>query len=183
MKKNSVPRILVPLCAIALSIVAVSRASAFDFFFSNGPFSIGFADRHAPPPGPVVVPVAPPAFFHPFAAIFLEPDYVDPLEAAPTPDIFVTPTPKSVVYGPEYRTAPYLSAVPEQVVVVHPKPAPRPVVVVPPTPGPWPGSYPARPGSFRSDPFFGPGPSLPGPNSFGGMTPLGPGPPPAFGLH
>ena len=182
MKKNNVLRLfLVSLCAFFMNAGDAYQVVAADFFFSNGPFSIRIANRQAPAEsGPVHV--APPAFYHPSASIYFEPGYVDRATAS-EPRVPAASTPRSVVYGPEYRTAPYLSAPPDPVGHVRPIPQPRTVAAVHVDSSPWPGPFPTRPNNFRPNPYFGPGPHLPGPNHFGGMTPLGPGPYPAFGPH
>ena len=165
---------------VVLTSVFANRADAIDLFVSSGRFSIGFSDRSAPPP-PVVVPVAPPVVVAPAPDLYYRSDDVF-LEAS-GPDLIVAPPPRAVVYGPEYRTAPYLAAVPEPLVVVRPRPVPPPVVdTYPPRPYPpraYP--YPPRPYGPGPRPRYAPAPPPHGPNFDGGMTPLGPGPAPAFG--
>ncbi len=193
--------IMISTCFVALGVISLltpRRAEAFNFFFSKGPFAISFGS--GAPAAPAPIPVAPPAFYHPSASLYVNLDipdedveteyvvpettYVDPAVVA-TPSVIVVERPRAVVYGPAYRPAPYLAAVPPAIHVA-PKPAPRPA----PTPGlmpprlganAYPGPYPVRPNPFKPSPYFGPGPHVPGPNHFGGMTPLGPGPRPAYG--
>lgn len=115
-----------------------------------------------------------------------ETTYIEPAVVA-TPSVVVVERQRAVVYGPAYRTAPYLAAVPPAIRVA-PKPAPRPmpapILATPrPSANAYPGPYPVRPNPFQPSPHFGPGPHVPGPNHFGGMTPLGPGPRPAYGPH
>jgi hypothetical protein len=183
---NKTPRILVLLfAAVAALTASTSAASAFDFVFSRGPFSIELPRRHASPPGPVVVPVAPPAFHHPTASLYYDLYSSSGAVENKSPGApLVAPSPKTVVYGPEYRTAPYLAAPPQPVVIDKLRPAPKQIVVSPaPASSPWVGPFPVRPNNFQPNHYFGPGPHVPGPNHFGGMTPLGPGPRPSFGPH
>ncbi len=208
---------MIATCFIALgvfSLLTPRRAEAFNFFFSKGPFAISFGSGE--PAAPAPIPVEPPAFYHPSASLYVNLDipdedaeteyvvpeteivesettyvvpettYVEPAVVA-TPSVIVVERPRAVVYGPAYRTAPYLAAVPPAIHVA-PKPAPRPTPapVVAPTrrsANAYPGPYPVRPNPFQPSPYFGPGPHVPGPNHFGGMTPLGPGPRPAYGPH
>lgn len=118
------------------------------------------------------------------AYVVPETTYAAPAVVA-SPSVIVVERPRAVVYGPAYRTAPHLAAVPPAIHVA-PKPAPKPAPApsfMPPRPGAnaYPGPYPVRPNPFKPSPYFGPGPHVPGPNHFGGMTPLGPGPRPAYG--
>lgn len=173
-------RVAALLCAVSASFVGASSADAFDFFFSSGPFAIGIGSRLAPPP--VVVPVAPPAFYHPSASVYYEEPIEDSVvvdDATDSAEVVVESAPTTIVYGPAYRTAPYLTAVPPPVVLAPIPQPPRRVVVAPSDP--WGGPYPVRPNNFRPTPYFGSGPHVPGPNHFGDMTPLGPGPAPAYG--
>ena len=199
--------IMISTCFVVLGVISLMtprRAEAFNFFFSKGPFAISFGS--GAPAAPAPIPVAPPAFYHPSASLYVnldipdedvEPEttyvvpettYVDPAVVA-TPSVIVVERPRAVVYGPAYRPAPYLAAVPPAIHVA-PKPAPRPAPRPAPTPSlmpprtganAYPGHYPVRPNPFKPSPYFGPGPHVPGPNHFGGMTPLGPGPRPAYG--
>lgn len=192
------------------SLLTPRRAEAFNFFFSRGPFAISFGSGE--PVAPAPIPIEPPAFYHPSASLYVnldipdevveseyvvpeteevvtetelvEPEttYVAPAVVA-TPSVIVVERPRAVVYGPAYRTAPHLAAVPPAIHLA-PRPAPRPAPsVMPPRPNAnaYPGPYPVRPNPFKPSPYFGPGPHVPGPNHFGGMTPLGPGPRPAYG--